>query len=473
MGVRERAGDVEKAKALSGASLSMAMREKVVRRGAALVLTERGLEVGVAANFLGCSVRTARRWIRDEAGTDDLKDRPRSGRPAVYTEETRLRVTAFYCQTRPLPGCGRWTFSWAASHLKSHPEQVGAAPSRSTLHRILKDNKLKPHLSSYFLHISDPDFFPKMEALLALYMNPPSNLFFFDECPGIQILKRLVPDLRTEGMKKRLEEFEYVRNGTMDIFTFLNHADGKVHAECHGSHETATFLGVFERHAARFPADEHLHYVMDNLSSHRGYPFCRLVAELSGVECPSEKELNSQDKRVEWLQSEAKRIVIHFTPFHGSWLNLVEIWFGIMGGKVLGESFARPEAFKTAFEAFVDQWNCLLAHPFRWSYDGKGLHEKAVRRFTAMLRDSAGQMEARILAKMLMLMTNMLNDYFHEVPELVWMQLAETAALKYDTMADLIEREEGPQRKKKAERALSEFNATLNRRFEKGGKMVA
>jgi hypothetical protein len=66
--------------------------------------------------------------------------------------------------------------------------------------------------------ISDPEFFPKMEHLISLYKNPPRNLFFFDESPGIQILMRLSPDLRTEETKKRLEEFEYIRNGTMDVF---------------------------------------------------------------------------------------------------------------------------------------------------------------------------------------------------------------------------------------------------------------
>lgn len=230
---------------------------------------------------------------------------------------------------------------------------------------------------------------------------------------------------------------------------------------------------MFRRHVARFRATEQLHYVMDNLSCHRGYPFCQLVAELSEVECPSEKELNSQAKRVEWLQSESKRIIIHFTPYHGSWLNLVEIWFGIMAGKVLSESFGGADALKAAFEAFVEQWNCLLAHPFRWSYDGKGLHEKAVKRFTAMLRDSAGQFEVRILTKMLMLMTNLLNDYFNEVKERTWKQLADTVPLTYEIIEEIIEREDGPLRKKKAEQALAAFKTTINHRLIEDGGSAA
>ncbi|MCP4392456.1 MAG: helix-turn-helix domain-containing protein, partial [Gammaproteobacteria bacterium] len=194
-----------------------------------------------------------RRWIRRAKRTGEFHDHARSGRPAIYPQEVRLRIVAFYCQTRPLPGGGRWTLRWAERRLKADDTVVGATPGKSTLHRILQSNRLKPHQSRYFLHITDPDFFPKMEHLVALYRNPPPNLIFFDECPGIQILKRLTPDLQTDGMRKRLEEFEYIRHGTLDVLAFLHHADGKVHLECRADHKTDTFLAAFRRHTARFP----------------------------------------------------------------------------------------------------------------------------------------------------------------------------------------------------------------------------
>jgi transposase len=224
--------------------------------------------------------------------------------------------------------------------------------------------------------------------------------------------------------------------------------------ECHADHTTETFLDVFERHAKRLPVAEPIHYVMDNLSSHRSYPFCRLVAQLSGVPCPSEKELNTQLKRMQWLQRDDKRIVIHFTPFHGSWLNLVEIWFGIMGRKVLTESFGSPDDLKTALETFADIWDRLLAHPFRWTYDGKGLHEKAVKRFAQLLLSPATQISIRTLTKLLNLMTNLLEDYFSNVSAETWRQLAQSLCAQYDAIETLIHKEPGPLRKKKAETAL-------------------
>ena len=442
------------------------------RRQTIIALANARVGVNAIAAMVHYSVDTVRRWIRRAKGSGEIHDHARSGRPPVYLQEIQLRIVAFYCQTQPLPACGRWTLRWAAQRLKVDSTLVGAAPSKSTLHRILQSNRLKPHQSSYFLHITDPDFFPKMEHLVGLYNNPPQNLIFFDECPGIQILKRLTPDLQTVAMGKRLEEFEYIRNGTMDVLAFLHHVDGTVYLECQSDHKTATFLAVFRRHVDRYPQTEPLHYVMDNLSSHRGYPFCQLVAELSGIECPSELELSTQAKRVEWLGRENKRIVIHFTPFHGSWLNWIEFWFAIMGRKVLGESFGTPDELKAALEAFANEWNLLLAHPFQWSYDGKGLHEKAVKRFTKMLRRSAGKMELRTLTKQMMLLSNLLKDYLSEISRESWEQLFAALYDQSEMIDNIIQCESGPIRKQKAQQAALNLTAALGDYFVSTNEMA-
>ena len=430
--------------------------EKFVRRRAIVVLAKSEVAPTAITAFIGTSKSSVSRWNNRCAQANNYKDLPRSGRPPSYTEAVKLKVIAFYCQKRPLPGCGRWSLRWASKHLAANPECIGKdTPSKSTIQRFLANNKLKPHRSRYFLHITDPDFFLKMEHLVALFKNPPGNLFFFDECPGIQILQRLTPDMQTEETRKRIEEFEYIRNGTMDVFAFFNYADGKIYAECRCNHKTDTFLEVFKNHIKEQPSSEEIHYVMDNLSSHRSYSFCQAVAELSAVQCPTEKELDTLSQRMQWLQMTDKRIIIHFTPYHGSWLNLVEIWFGIMGAKVLGESYNSAENLKAAFISFVIEWNCILAHPFRWSYDGRSLHQRAVVRFTKMLENTVVQMDMRILTKMLMLMTNLMKDYMKEVAEHVWSRLTEAIFAQYTTINEMIQKEEGPKRKEKAQHALA------------------
>lgn len=432
----------------------------IMRRKAAAALATHGMTLCAAATFVGCSISTVSRSIKRISEVGNVADYERSGRPALYSEELRLELIGFYCQTQPLPNSGRWTIRWAATHLEQHPEIINARPSKSTIQRILKENNLKPHQSRYFLHITDPDFFPKMNHLINLYLNPPQNLFFFDECPGIQILKRLTPDIRTDETAKTLEEFEYIRNGTMNVLAFFNYADGKVYAECKADHKTDTFLEMFKQHVAYCLSGssktdpDKLHYVMDNLSTHRGYPFCEAVAELSGIPCPPQTELNSLEKRVNWLSSPDKKIVIQFTPYHGSWLNLVEFWFGIMNKKVLNGSYGSAEELKEGFDAFLEEWNVLLAHPFRWSYDGKGLQQKAVKRFTVMLNQAAHKLEVTTLTKQLRLMTNLFGQYFNEVPEEDWGSLFSALRHSKEILESTIENEEGPRKKKNAKIAL-------------------
>lgn len=434
---------------------------KIVLRKSVVVLANNGFSYRTIAILVGCSVSTAWRSFQRISMRNDAGDLSRIGRPATYSETFKLKLIGFYCQTQPFSNSGRWTLRWAAVHLAAHPEKLNIAPSKSTIGRILKENNLKPHQSRYFLHITDPNFFPKMDHLIQLYKNSPKNLYFFDECPGIQILKRLIPDLRTDKTKMHLEEFEYIRNGTMNVLAFFNFADGKVYAECQADHKTDTFLTVFRNHVVTCSAKEKLHYVMDNLSTHRGYPFCELVAELSDVVCPLENDLDSLEKRVEWLKSTDKRIVIHFTPYHGSWLNLVEFWFGIMNKKVMNESYGSADELKEAFESFLDEWNTLLAHPFRWSYDGKGLHKKAVIRFTEILMQAANKLEISSLTKQLQLMRNLFCQYTSEIPKTYWEKLYHTLVSQETTLKKSIMNEEGPKKKKNVETALSSLLSVL------------
>jgi transposase len=68
-----------------------------------------------------------------------------------------------------------------------------------------------------------------------------------------------------------------------------------------------------------------------------------------------------------WLQRHP-RVSFVFTPFHGSWLNQVEIWFGILTSKCLrARSFDSAAALSDAIYAFVAHWNARMAKPFEWT----------------------------------------------------------------------------------------------------------
>ena len=454
-------------------------------------LHENGVETQVIAWFTNLNISTVNRWTERAESDMGLKDKPRSGRPLVYDEAVRHRVVAFYCQTTPLPGAGRWTLRWAEKILEITPELIGveAGPmlSRSTIGRILNSQNLKPHRRKYFLQITDPDFFPKMEHLIQVYKTRKKNLFCFDECTGIQVLLRIAPDVHPEMSEEKkkawLEEFEYIRNGTIDLLAFMDVHNGKVNVECKPDHTKKTFLSVFEQHVAvvrvrvsrdeRDERDERIDYIMDNLASHYSYEFCELVAKLSNVRCPDKGDLKTGELRRKWLQSEEKRIVIHFTPFHGSWLNMIEIWFGIIGAKCLKESYASPDQLIQAIYSFAEIWNTLFAHAFNWGYDGVGLHEKVVNRFIKFLYCSSEKIHIKFLTKQMLLMVNMIEQYWDKVPIKDWRKLLDLLFDKEMGLRHCIDKDEKNMRKTKALEALDTLLVALSKRLVQQGQLAA
>ena len=79
------------------------------------------------------------------------------------------------------------------------------------------------------------------------------------------------------------------------------------------------------------------------------------------------------DAARQWLAAHP-RVRFVFTPKHGSWLNQVEIWFGILTSKAIRHrSFDGPRALESAIYRFAWHWNKELARPFEWTYTGRVL----------------------------------------------------------------------------------------------------
>jgi hypothetical protein len=426
------------------------------QRAAIAALSIGGIDHRNIAIFIDIHLKTVRRWVCRVQEGKPLTDIQRCGRPRRFSEAARLMTIAIYCQqTPPLPGIHRWSLSDAQRYFKEQPELIGEPISRATIHRILLEHALRPHRRKYYLQITDPEFFPKMEHIIECYSNPPQNLYCFDECTCIQALKRLTPTLPARAGQPALEDFDYRRNGTTDLLAFLNPATGKVYGQCTANHDRHTLCRLFSSHVQLHPPDSVLHYIMDNLSPHYHEDFCQTVAKLSGVPYSS---LKTGVERRQWLQSPHKRIVVHFVPFHASWLNMIEIWFGILKSKCLRyDHFFSVEQLREAIMTFIDTWNQFYAHPFRWSYTGEGLHGKAVRRFCQLLFIQTDQMDCKFLTSQLLLMSNIAENYLGLIPPADWCHLINLATEKRDYITNIIESHTRPRGQKKAREAYSRF----------------
>ena len=413
--------------------------------------------------FCGCHIQTVKRWIvRIEIG-ETITDRTRSGRPPIFTQRLCLKTIAFYCQISPLPGCAAWSLRLAEKYLREHAEVVGCTISHSTIGRILRSHALRPHLKKYFLQITDPEFFPKMEHIIGLYLNPPEYLFCFDECTGIQATSRLAPDLPVCAGNTSTREFEYRRNGTTDLIAFLRPQTGDVFLRCTKNHNSCTLISVFSQHVKLQPKDAPLHYICDNYSTHFSEGFCKAVAKLSGI---TYMPLKTAKERKLWLSAAGKRITIHFVPFHGSWLNMIEIWFSLLADKCLKNGwFESVEALVRSLIDFCQTWNKYFAHPFTWTYRGEGLHAKVVSRFTRLLQIESHEMEISFLTKQLMLIKNIAQNYWIQVDSGDWQRLLDLIVQKEIYISRLISCSGKENYRLKAYQALEDLAKILYRKL--------
>ena len=205
---------------------------------------------------------------------------------------------------------------------------------------------------------------------------------------GIQALERTMPDIPMKPGRSVKREFEYIRHGTQTLIASFNVATGAIDLATVG--DTRTSLD-FETHVthllAQSPDAAKYHLVMDCLNTHQSEALVRLAAALEPIPMELGQKgksgiLHSMTTRSEFLADPTHRLVIHFTPKHCSWMNQIEIWFGILmawrvtrpARKLLRRgNFTSTDALKTRILEFVEYFNRTMAKPFKWTYKGKPL----------------------------------------------------------------------------------------------------
>jgi transposase len=322
------------------ASQQQAMRARIVLRAAD------GLSNTGIAREVGVSLPTVGLWRRNfsERRLEGLKDAPRSGRPRAIDDDEVRRVLAKTLE-RPPDGTTHWSVRRLAA-------VTGVSPS--TVHRIWRDHKLKPHQVRSFKFSRDPQLVEKVIDVVGLYLDPPKGALVLcvDEKTQIQALDRTQPTLPIKPGKAQRMTHDYKRNGTTSLYAALEIATGEVTGACHTRHTHQQFIAFLNTLVRAFPRKP-LHVVLDNSSTHA----------------------TPEVKR--WLERHP-RVHFHFTPTGASWLNMIEIWFSILTKQQVrrGVYHNVPELI-AAIEHFIESYN-ERALPFVWTKTAEQVLEKAI-----------------------------------------------------------------------------------------------
>jgi transposase len=301
--------------------------------GSSDVAIVKNLSVGASTVY-----RTKRRFV-EESLEAALSEEPRPGADRKLTPKDEALLIATACAAPP-SGQARWTLALLAGEmvrLTSHD-----SVSTETIRRRLAENKLKPwQKKMWCIPKVDAEFVARMEDVLDLYAEEPDEkrpVVCFDETPRQLIGEARVPVAAKPGKVARFD-YEYVRNGTANVFMFVDVNRPWRHAKVTDRRACADFAECMrELVDVHYPRAERIRVVMDNLSTHSA---AALYETFDAVEA----------RRI------LRRLEIHYTPKHASWLNMVEIEIGVMVSQCLDRRIPSKEMLMKEVKAWERRRN--------------------------------------------------------------------------------------------------------------------
>ena len=263
-----------------------------------------------------------------------------------------------------------WTTRLLAWHVREHCQQAGhpslARLARGTVSKILAGHQLRPHKIEYYLEKRDPAFDGKMAQVLVVYklvelvrrreetgapsgpsaQAPLTVIVSYDEKPGIQTIGGVAPELAPQPGRHGAtgRDYEYRRLGTLTLMAGLDLGTGHIHRAVVERHRSREFVAFLRQLDGAYPSGVRIRLVLDNHSAHV-----------------------SKETRA-YLATTANRFEFVFTPVHGSWLNLVESFFGKLTNSFLrGMRVETKQELQERIERYIDRLN---EHPviYKWTY---------------------------------------------------------------------------------------------------------
>ena len=327
-------------------------RARKMKRAQILLMADKGATDQQTSDALpaGTSTvfRTRRRFV--EGGLDHALNEARrpGGRRKLSPNDVGLLV-ATAC-SEPPEGRSRWTLELLAGEMVRLTEHD--IVSASTVKRRLKENELKPwQKRMWCIPKVTPEYVARMENTLDLYAeeDPEHPVVCFDEAPT-QLIGEVRTPIPPKPGKTERYDYEYKRNGTANIFMFVD-----AHRPWRHTKVTDRRTNIDFAECMRDLVDDHypqapkVRVVLDNLSTHK-------PGSLYEAFAPAEA------RRI------LRRLEFHFTPKHGSWLNMAEIEIGVLSRQCLDRRIPDKEALvreTTAWERQRNEAGARISWMFR------------------------------------------------------------------------------------------------------------
>lgn len=212
---------------------------------------------------------------------------------------------------------------------------------------------LKPHLKEQWVIPPErnADFVCAMETVLEVYQRP-----YDPQCPQVcfdeaskQLGDQVAPPCPPAPGQPAREDYEYVRKGTAIMFMFAEPLRGRRIVKVTERRTTLDFAhAIRDLVDVHYPVAERIVLVMDNLNTHK-------PASLYAAFPPAE------------AQRILERLEIHYTPKHGSWLNMAEIELGLLHRKCLDRRIPSQELLTTEVKAWERRRN-LAQRKIDWRF---------------------------------------------------------------------------------------------------------
>jgi len=317
-----------------------------------------------------------------------LSDATRSGSPGTFTPEQIVGLIGIACE--PPENSGRPVTSWTGRELADDAQKRGLVDSISASHvnRILREVDLKPHRSQYWCNTTekDPELFQvQVELVCQTYLDAPQLYHQFnthtvcvDEMTSLQANQRRAETKPPKPGQTAKEEFQYTRHGTVCVTANWHVVLGQILTPTISeTRDNQDFARHIEQTIATDPTAGWV-FVGDNLNTHCGEPLVRLVADRLGIDpatlgaAKKEGLLSTMATRRAFLSDPSHRIRFVYLPKHSSWLNQIEIIFGIINRRVMrGGSFRSKSDLIEKLKRFMDYFNETIARPMNWTYTGR------------------------------------------------------------------------------------------------------